>query len=278
MPVHQHFPRRFLLKLGDLPENALGSTPADLYFPLPAHSFLHECRCIDPYVRERLARRERRPVEQNGGTEMKHIKVVERNNLLSHVAPGLRRKVTQPRHETYRDPRNHYVRTPALWQRVANATSVEPRYQPAAETVRIAKAAFAIASLTASGPEVVRVAQLLFDSFSHPAPDGIRSAPTRIRQLLYRAQPYQIDLQIEFRQETNHLVVTGQLLDVSHPDMIGRDVQVTLSNRRGSVAKTATNQHGEFRGEVENSGDLEVSFAGTGGKPIVIVLPKALEP
>jgi hypothetical protein len=96
--------------------------------------------------------------------------------------------------------------------------------------------------------------------------------------LLYRAQPYQIDLQIELRQETNRLVVTGQLLDVSHPDMIGSDVHVTLSNRRGSVVKTITNQHGEFRGEVENSGDLEVSFAGTGGKPIVILLPKALEP
>jgi hypothetical protein len=177
-----------------------------------------------------------------------------------------------------RNPRNHYLKTPALWQRVANARAAEANDQPAAESVRVAKAAFAIASLTASGSEVVRLAQLLFDSFSHPVPAGIRSAPTRIRQLLYRAQPYQIDLQIEFRQETNRLVVTGQLLDVSHPEMIGRDVQVTLSNRRGSVLKTITNQYGEFRGEVENSGDLELSFAGTGGNPIVILLPKALEP
>ena len=199
---------------------------------------------------------------------MKHLKVVEWN----------RRKAIQNLRGTHRNPRNHYVKTPALWQKVANATAVEANYQPAAESVRVAKAAFAIASLAASGPEVVRLAQLLFDSFSHPAPAGIRSAPTRIRQLLYRAQPYQIDLQIELRQETNRLVVTGQLLDVSHPDMIGSDVHVTLSNRRGSLVKTTTNQHGEFRGEVENSGDLEVSFAGTGGKPIVILLPKALEP
>jgi hypothetical protein len=67
-------------------------------------------------------------------------------------------------------------------------------------------------------------------------------------------------------------------LDISHPEMIGRDVQVTVSNRRGGVVKTTTNQYGEFRAEVENSGDLEVSFAGTGGKTIVILLPKALEP
>ncbi len=192
---------------------------------------------------------------------MKHLKVVEWN----------RREATQQR----RGARgNHHAA--ALWQNVAKSAAVEANYQPAAETVRVAKAPFAIASLAASGPEIVRLAQLLLDSFSHPAPAGIRSAPTRIRQLLYRAQPYQIDLQIELRQETNRLVVTGQL--VSHPDMIGSDVHVTLSNRRGGVVKTTTNQHGEFRGEVENSGDLEVSFAGTGGKPIVILLPKALEP
>jgi hypothetical protein len=204
---------------------------------------------------------------------MKHLKVVEWNNVLSHAASDHRRKPVQ----NHRGERpNHHA--PPLRQKVANTASVEHRYQPAAETVRVAKAAFAIASLATSGPEVVRLAQLLFDSFSHPAPVGIRSAPTRIRQLLYRAQPYQIDLQIELRPDTNRLIVTGQLLDVSHPDMIGQDVEVTLSNRRGSVAKTKTNQFGEFRGEVENSGDLEVSFAGTGGKPIVILLPKALEP
>jgi len=213
---------------------------------------------------------------------MKRLKVVDWNNLLSHAASDHRQKAIQnhrgQNRGMSRDPRNHFVKTPALWQKVANAKSAEPRYQPSAETVRVAKAAFAIASLAASGPEVVRLAQLLFDSFSHPAPTGIRSAPTRIRQLLYRAQPYQIDLQIELRPETNRLIVTGQLLDVSHPDMIGQDVEVTISNRRGSVVKTKTNQFGEFRGEVENSGDLEVSFAGTGGKPIVILLPKALEP
>jgi hypothetical protein len=204
---------------------------------------------------------------------MKHLKVVEWNNLLSHVAPGHQRKVMQ----SHRGPRRN-PHAAAIWQNVANATAAEANYQPASESVRVAKAAFAIASLAAAGREVVRLAQLLFDSFSHPTPVGTRSAPTRIRQLLYRAQPYQIDLQIEFRQETNRLVVTGQLLDVSHPEMIGRDVHVTLSNRRGSVVKTITNQYGEFRGEVENSGDLELSFAGSGGKPIVIFLPKALEP
>src|SRR5436309_5625316 len=37
-----------------------------------------------------------------------------------------------------------------------------------------------------------------------------------------------------------------------------------------------TKQFGEFRGEVENSGDLDLSFLGHSGKPIVILLRRAL--
>jgi hypothetical protein len=37
-----------------------------------------------------------------------------------------------------------------------------------------------------------------------------------------------------------------------------------------------TNQFGEFRGEIENSGDLELSFFDPSGKPIVIMLRRAL--
>jgi len=94
--------------------------------------------------------------------------------------------------------------------------------------------------------------------------------------MLYRADPYQVDIQLEAQPERNRLLVTGQLLDVSHPEVVGREVQVTLSDGRESVVNTMTNQFGEFRGEVENSGDLELSFLGLSGKPIVILLRRAL--
>ncbi len=98
-----------------------------------------------------------------------------------------------------------------------------------ASDVRVVKAAFATPRLAAKPQETGRLVQLLFDSFSQPALAGTRSAATRIRQMLYRAEPYQIDLQIELRQERNSLVVTGQLLDVSHPEVTGRDVRLTQS-------------------------------------------------
>jgi hypothetical protein len=51
---------------------------------------------------------------------------------------------------------------------------------------------------------------------------------------------------------------------------------VTLSNRHGNTVLAATNQFGEFSGEIENSGDLELSVPGEGDQPIVISLRNAL--
>ena len=125
--------------------------------------------------------------------------------------------------------------------------------------------------------ETDRSIRVHFDSFSQPAPPGIRSGAINVREIVCRVEPYQIDLQIEGQPERNRLVVTGQLLDVSHPDMVGLGVQIMLSNLRGSVLQVATNQFGEFRGELENSGDLELSFSDRSGKPIVILLRGALK-
>ncbi len=61
-----------------------------------------------------------------------------------------------------------------------------------------------------------------------------------------------------------------------YPGIVGRDVKITLSNHRGNVMHTITNQFGEFRGEIENTGDLEFSFPGQGEKTIAISLRNAL--
>ncbi len=210
----------------------------------------------------------------NGGTEMKHFKAEEWIDFVNHVGSDDRQEAMQKHLGT---GCKRCVETVALWQKVANAAAVEASYQPAAESVRVVKAAFATAGWAAKRQETGGLIQLLFDSFSRPALAGARSAAMRIRQMLYRAEPYQVDIQIEAQPERNRLVVTGQLLDVSHPEIVGRDVQVTLSDGRENVLNTETNQFGEFRGEVENSGDLELTFLGRAGKPIVILLRGALD-
>lgn len=168
--------------------------------------------------------------------------------------------------------------TTAHWEKVANAAAAEASHQPALESARTVKSAYTRVGLAARRQETGCFIELLFDSFSQPRPAGTRSAAMRIRQMLYRVEPYQIDLHIELKPEQNRLVVTGQLVNLTHPEMVGRDVQVMLSDGREFIVNTVTNQFGEFLGEVNNSGDLEISFLGRNGKPIVILVRGPLHP
>jgi hypothetical protein len=164
----------------------------------------------------------------------------------------------------------------AMWQKVRNAAAAEANFQPPAGAVRMVKAAYASARLGSEQKEASSMIEVLFDSFLQPAVTGARSTAMGIRQMLYRADSYQIDIQIEAIPGSNRLVVTGQLMDVSTPEIVGRGVQVTLSNRRGNLVHTVTNEFGEFRGEIDNSGDLELSVPGRGEHPITLSLRNAL--
>ncbi len=163
----------------------------------------------------------------------------------------------------------------ALWQRVRQAGTVERGYQPPDGAVRAIKAVFE-ASGRSRQKHRVSALKILFDSFLQPAPAGARSSGSRVRQVLYRAEPYQIDVQIEATPSGQRLIVTGQVLNVSHAETVGREIPVVLSNGRGQVVRTVTNEHGEFEGVVEDSGDLELSFVGANYRPTVISLRDAL--
>jgi hypothetical protein len=166
--------------------------------------------------------------------------------------------------------------TVSLCQRIRQSAAVEANYQPPDATVRIVKSAFAGAGLTGQGKEAAGRISVLFDSFLEPVIAGARSAGTGTRQMLYRADPFQIDVQIEAKSPGNRILVTGQLMDLGNPSIVSRDVRVALSNMRGNVAHAVTNQFGEFSAEVENSGDLQITFDSPNDKPIVISLRDSL--
>jgi len=163
-------------------------------------------------------------------------------------------------------------KTLSLWQRVRQTAKSAAESQPPEHAVRIAKAEFA-AARPARLPGLVEV---LFDSFLQPLFQGARSSGSGTRQMLYRAEPYQVDLQIEAKPGANTLVVTGQLLDLRNPDAPGRDVPLIISNLRGHVVQTVTNEFGEFREEIMSSSDLELKLPGENEKAVIISLRDAL--
>jgi hypothetical protein len=168
------------------------------------------------------------------------------------------------------------VKTVSFWQRVRQSGASEANFQPPVDAVRIAKAAFAGAGLAGQRKGAGSRIKVLFDSFLQPVFEGARSAGAGTRQMLYRADPFQIDVQVEAKHGGNRIVITGQLLNLNSPGIIGQDARIVLSNMRGQVVHAATNQFGEFSAEIENSGDLQMTFASPGSQPIVISLRDAL--
>ena len=167
-------------------------------------------------------------------------------------------------------------KTVSLWQKVRQSAASEANYQPPEHAVRLARAAFAEAGLAGQRKGAGSRIKLLFDSFLQPAFEGARSAGAGTRQMLYRADPFQIDIQVEAAAGRNRIVVTGQLLNLSNPGILDQGTKIALSNMRGKVVNAMTNQFGEFSGEIENSGDLQMTFASPISAPIVISLRDAL--
>jgi len=166
----------------------------------------------------------------------------------------------------------------SVWQRVQRAAKDERNYQPSNALVGMAKASFGGSSSAEGRERAYSLAELLFDSFLQPVFEGARSSGTGARQMLYRADPFQIDLHLEIQPGGTSVIVTGQLLDVSHPEFVGGNVPVILSNLHGRVVRTVTNQFGEFRETIETTGDLELIFHGGNSKQVVITVRDALGP
>lgn len=207
------------------------------------------------------------------GEEMEHFKTEEWIDFVNQVVPTNEKELMQ---KHLKEGCQHCMETVSLWQRVRQSAASEANYKPPEGAVRVAKAAFAGAGLTGQRKGAGRRVKVLFDSFLQPIFEGARSAGAGTRQMLYRADPFQIDVQVEAKPGGSRIVVTGQLLDLSNPEIIARDTRILLSNMRGQVVHTVANQFGEFSGEIDNSGDLQMTFASLGGKPIVISLREAL--
>ena len=200
---------------------------------------------------------------------MKHFAVEEWIDFVNHVARTIRREKMK---EHLEQGCKRCSKIVSQWQRVRQTAETETNYRPPRDAVRIAKASLAGSNSTVEQKRPDSLAELLFDSVLQPVLEGVRSSSIGTRQMLYRADPFQIDLLIEPQAGGRSVVVTGQLLDLRHPEIVGHNLQVILSNLRGRVVQAKTNQFGEFCQEIENSGNLELKVRGANHKPVVISL------
>lgn len=117
-----------------------------------------------------------------------------------------------------------------------------------------------------------RVANLLFDTFRDPLPQGARASVAQGRQMLYHVLDYDIDVRVLPSGATT-LRVAGQVLP--GPDRAiesASGLEVILS-RPGSMTLKTTNELGEFSFEAVAEGEWTLQIEAAEDRLIVERLP-----
>jgi hypothetical protein len=207
------------------------------------------------------------------GMAMKHFKAEEWVDFVNRATSSEQMEAIQKHLVSGREKGAKRV---ALSRKARNPVTAESAYQPPEQAAREAAAMFGPARWAARRNEQSRVIEVLFDSFLEPNFSAERADYTGIRHMLYRADPFQIDLQIETKPGHDRMVVTGQVLDVARSGIFASGLHVTLSNRSGNLVHELTNEFGEFHLEIKNSDDLELAFRCDPADPIIITLKDPL--
>lgn len=108
---------------------------------------------------------------------------------------------------------------------------------------------FAGPRLPKLAPQNMQIAQVIFDSFRSPLPAGVRGLHAPARQLAYQHKSATIDLIIEPREGRGGISISGQVLDATKRK--GEGLAVLLTSDLKTLARTTTNQFGEFGLEFE---------------------------
>jgi hypothetical protein len=108
-------------------------------------------------------------------------------------------------------------------------------------------------------PRPMPVARLIFDSLRQPLSAGVRTLSSWARLLAYQDERTIIDLFVDGGHEIGRMRLTGQVLARGNKGKIA-DLSVVLVNRSGTLARTTTNQFGEFHIECEFPEDLSLQI------------------
>ena len=165
-----------------------------------------------------------------------------------------------------------------IWSRLAIFAKTEAQYEPPDHVVNMAKALVQAPKRQKAALRIREIAELVFDSFLTPQVAGVRSAGgVGSRQLLYRAGEVMIDVRFEASDESERFAVTGQVFRDQGSKVGITRVPISLISGKNELARTSTNQFGEFYLEHESADkNLQVSLEVNSEKDVFIPLDESI--
>jgi CheY-like chemotaxis protein len=105
-------------------------------------------------------------------------------------------------------------------------------------------------------PPSIQLAELIFDSFRTSLPAGVRCSHKSDRHLAYRCKDKIVDLLITPHVESDRITLAGQVTGMGAKEETNDSLVVLLMDGVETVARTNTNQFGEFQLEFEMVKDV----------------------
>ena len=140
----------------------------------------------------------------------------------------------------------------ATWRAVNDASGPAARYEPSADSVRVARALFGLhkpASRTAHASELVR---LVFDSQVLAEAGGFRSASeATARKRVFSVGRYLVDVQIQDDEKGRATQLIGQVTAPAGDDAEFEGSPLLLLREMKVIARATMNRLGEFHMEFD---------------------------
>ena len=105
-------------------------------------------------------------------------------------------------------------------------------------------------------------------------PHGVESCSSSNRRLIYRAEPFVIDLRLDSEPTGKRISLMGQVLTSSDPNKDMTQVEAILLRGGELLARTKADASGNFSFRFEDGQDLQLFINIQGNRAIGIVLPE----
>jgi hypothetical protein len=160
-----------------------------------------------------------------------------------------------------------------MWRSVLEVARRETDFQVPESGVQYARALYGIARPERPDSLPVRLARLVFSSSEEPLREGVRGAAAATTHLLFEEGNYMLDLHLKPEAERNLVSMAGQILDREHPDHVYENSAVAILRQNDELARTATNEFGEFQLVFSPGGNLMLTVNLEGEGVLVSALP-----
>jgi hypothetical protein len=160
----------------------------------------------------------------------------------------------------------------AFWKLLFASVTREAQHEPPEHVLQAAERLYARHKpwrwLTASA----RWAELVFNSLQQPSPAFVRGQISSDRHLVYKAEPFTIDVTLTADVATNSLLMLGQILSSQNPDQSTNEVHVLVLSGENLIAKTIATESGEFELRCDANADLSLFISIRGERVIGLSL------